>query len=135
ECPLERSPRSSRRVSDGSGAALVRIAPVHAAGTRRNDDCGWATHGRRKGAGSVGGSFAFVYSPRGEAFTVRMDAIKSREGVKSWWFDPRYGSAAAIYTGDNLSLQTFTPPGNGRSQDWVLVLDAVERKFPAPGQR
>jgi hypothetical protein len=81
------------------------------------------------------GSFAFVYSPRGEAFAVRMDAIKSKVGVKSWWFDPRYGSATAIHVGENISLQTFTPPSQGRGQDWVLVLDNVERNFPTPGQK
>lgn len=81
------------------------------------------------------GSFAFVYSPRGEAFTVRMDVIKSKAGVKAWWFDPRYGSASAIYTGDSVALQSFTPPGSGRGQDWVLVLDDEAKKFPAPGQR
>ena len=81
------------------------------------------------------GSFAFVYSPRGEAFTVRMDAIKSRAGVKSWWFDPRYGSASPIHTGENISLQTFTPPGQGRGQDWLLVLDDAGRRFPPPGQK
>lgn len=81
------------------------------------------------------GSFAFVYSPRGRPFTVRMDAIRSKEGVKSWWFDPRYGSAVPIHLGDNVSLQTFTPPSQGRGQDWVLVLDDPERGFSAPGQR
>lgn len=81
------------------------------------------------------GSFALVYSPRGEAFTVRMDAIKTGTGVQSWWFDPRYGSASAIHIGENISLQTFTPPGQGRGQDWILVLDDVERKFPIPGRK
>ncbi len=81
------------------------------------------------------GSFAFVYSPRGEHFTVRMDVIKSKVGVKAWWFDPRYGNASTIYTGDSAGLQTFTPPGRGRGQDWVLVLDDAAKKFPAPGLR
>ena len=81
------------------------------------------------------GSFAFVYSPRGEPFAVRMDAIKSKTGVTSWWFDPRYGTASAIYTGDAVAMQTFTPPSSGRGQDWVLVLDDAAMKFPIPGRK
>ncbi|MCW5969939.1 MAG: glycoside hydrolase family 140 protein [Blastocatellales bacterium] len=79
------------------------------------------------------GSFAFVYSPRGESFTLRLDAVKTIERVNAWWFDPRYGNAFMIHTGDNAALQTFTPPGRGRGQDWILVLDDSAKKFPAPG--
>lgn len=80
------------------------------------------------------GSFAFVYTPLGEPFTVRMGAIPSGDGVTCWWFDPRYGTASRLYTGDPVALQTFTPPTSGPGQDWVLVLDDETRRFPIPGE-
>jgi len=79
------------------------------------------------------GSFAFVYSPRGEPFMVRMDAINASR-VKATWFDPRYGIAEPLHTGDNTGFQTFAPPTCGRGCDWVLVLDDAAAKFSAPGQ-
>ncbi len=87
-----------------------------------------------RAARAADGSFAFVYSPRGEPFTVRMDVIRS-SSVQSTWFDPRYGTAYSIYRGGNEGMQTFTPPTSGRGQDWVLVLDDATRNFPLPGQQ
>jgi len=78
------------------------------------------------------GSFAFVYSPRGEAFTVRMDAIAARR-VTQTWYDPRYGAAYPIHTGGNAGVLTFSPPTSGRGNDWVLVLDDAEAGFSASG--
>lgn len=86
-----------------------------------------------RGAVAKDGAFAFVYSPRGEAFTLRLNAIKAPH-IQTWWFDPRYGSATRLYTADGVTLQTFVPPSSGRGQDWLLVLDDARRNFPAPGQ-
>jgi hypothetical protein len=86
-----------------------------------------------RGARAEDGAFAFVYSPRGLPFTVRMGVIASLS-VRASWFDPRYGYAEPIHTGDNRGMQTFTPPTSGRGYDWVLVLDDAERGFPLPGQ-
>lgn len=103
-------------------------------------DDGFLVDGPRTGGARVRGaraadhSFTFVYSPRGEPFTVRMSVVASRN-VQSWWFDPRYGTSHSIYRGGNEGLQTFTPPGSGRSQDWVLVLDDATKNFPPPGTR
>ena len=41
-----------------------------------------------RGAVARDGSFGFVYSPRGEPFTVRLDVIKALN-VQTWWFNPR----------------------------------------------
>ena len=86
-----------------------------------------------RGARAADGTFAFVYSPRGEAFTVRMNVIAS-SAVQSTWFDPRYGTAYPVYRAGNEGLQTFTPPSQGRGQDWLLVLDDAHQNYPAPGQ-
>jgi hypothetical protein len=79
------------------------------------------------------GSFAFVYSPRGEPFTVRMDAIRTPR-IRQTWFDPREGTAKPLHTTDTPGIQTFVPPTSGRGQDWILVLDDATAGFPAPGQ-
>ncbi len=96
-----------------------------------------ARHGGAKvrGAHAADGSFALVYSPRGESFTVRLDVIKTEADVKCWWYDPRYGTASYIHTGVAVALQTFTPPDSGRGRDWVLVLDDAAREFPTPGTK
>lgn len=86
-----------------------------------------------RGARAADGSFAFVYSPRGEPFTVRLGVVEARD-VQSWWFDPRYGTAYPIYRAGNEGLQTFTPPSSGRGADWVLVLDDAAKNFPPPGR-
>jgi hypothetical protein len=86
-----------------------------------------------RAASATDGSFAFIYSPRGKAFTVQIDVIRSMN-VRSTWFDPRYGSAATIHNGTNTGVKTFTPPTSGRGNDWVLVLDDGAANFPPPGQ-
>ncbi len=89
--------------------------------------------GKVKAALARDGSFSFIYTPRGEPFSVDMGAIKA-ESVKAFWFDPRYGSTAPIYTGDNVGIQTFTPPSHGRGNDWVLVLEDASANWSEPGQ-
>jgi hypothetical protein len=78
------------------------------------------------------GDFAFVYTPRGRPFTVRMSVIAARR-VRATWFDPRYGTALPVHTGDNAGFQTFAPPSSGRGCDWVLVLDDAGQAFPSLG--
>lgn len=92
-------------------------------------------HGGAKvrGARAEDGTFAFIYSPCGLPFTVRMSVISSGR-VRASWFDPRYGLAETIHTSDNRGMQTFTPPTSGRGYDWVLVLDDADQEFPLPGQ-
>ena len=85
-----------------------------------------------RGALASDGSFAFIYSPRGEPFSVDLQAFPASR-VRASWYDPRYGVAYVVHTGDNRGVQTFTPPSRGRGQDWVLILDAAAREFPLPG--
>jgi hypothetical protein len=86
-----------------------------------------------RGAVAKDGAFGILYSPRGEPFTVRLDAIKARD-VQTWWFDPRYGTANPLYLANGVTLQTFVPPSSGRGQDWVLVLDDAAKKWGPPGR-
>jgi len=86
-----------------------------------------------RAARAADGSFAFVYSPRGEPFTVRLDAIQSLQ-ITAHWYDPRYGVALPIYSGTPTGMLTFTPPTSGRGNDWLLVLDDAAAGFPTPGE-
>ena len=86
-----------------------------------------------RAATAADGSFSFVYSPRGKQFTAQLGRILSRR-VRATWFDPRYGIAYDLHTGDNKGYQTFVPPTSGWGNDWILVLDDVTSGFPMPGQ-
>jgi len=91
----------------------------------------WA--GYVRAAVASDGSFAFIYSPRGEPIAVDQSRLGALD-VTSWWFDPRYGRAYPIHTGVGTAVQFFTPPSSGRGCDWVLVLDDASRGFPPPGE-
>ena len=94
---------------------------------------GPATGGAKiRAARASDGSFAFIYSPRGEPFSVRLNVISSQD-VTATWFDPRYGIADVVYTGGAAGIQTFRPPSSGRGNDWILVLDDAAVDFPLPG--
>ena len=78
------------------------------------------------------GSFAFIYSPRGEKFAIdksRIQGLRSNE----IWFDPRYGIAYAIHSTDTKGIQTYTPPTSGRGNDWILIIEDAGMNFPLPG--
>lgn len=73
------------------------------------------------------GSFAFIYSPRGEPFTVNKGMIRAKR-VKEIWFDPRYGATYEVHTSDNAGFQTYTPPTRGRGHDWLLILEGTDAR-------
>jgi hypothetical protein len=78
------------------------------------------------------GSFAFIYSPRGEAFAVDKSRRKGPR-IKEIWFDPRYGVSYHFHSTENTGFQTYVPPTSGRGQDWVLVLEDEAANLPPPG--
>ena len=78
------------------------------------------------------GSFAIIYSPRGESFTLDKSVIKA-EQQNQYWYDPRYGVSYLFKEQDSWGIQTFTPPTSGRGNDWVLVLMDAAARFSLPG--
>lgn len=76
-------------------------------------------------------SYAYVYSPRGEPFTVNKGLFPARR-MREIWFDPRYGCSYVVHTTDSHSFQTFTPPTNGRGQDWILILEDASASYALP---
>ena len=69
-----------------------------------------------------GDDYAMIYFPNGLPAKIAMGKI-SGERVKASWFCPRTGTYTAIGEFANEGEALFTPPGSGRGNDWVLVLD------------
>jgi Protein of unknown function (DUF4038)/Putative collagen-binding domain of a collagenase len=87
---------------------------------------------RIRAARASDGSFAIVYSQRGESFTLDKSIVKgSRQ--REFWYDPRYGVAYVFKEQDSAGIQTFTPPTNGRGNDWALVLEDLAAGYFVPG--
>ncbi|MCB0845079.1 MAG: glycoside hydrolase family 140 protein [Bacteroidetes bacterium] len=78
------------------------------------------------------GSFAVIYSPQGESFSIDKSYIKGKR-IKEIWYDPRYGVSHLIHTGDTQGIQTYTPPTSGRGQDWILILEDEALGLELPG--
>jgi len=94
---------------------------------------GPATGGARiRAARSSDGSFAIIYSPRGEAFTLDKSIIKG-DRVKEIWYDPRYGVSYLFHQTDRWGIQTYTPPTSGRGNDWILLLEDAAAGYSLPG--
>ena len=77
------------------------------------------------------GGYAFVYTPLPQPVTLRLDWAQGDQ-VRAWWYNPRTGGAAIIGAFAAPGPVRFDPPVDG--PDWVLVLDAIEEDFPAPGE-
>jgi hypothetical protein len=87
---------------------------------------------RIRAARSSDGSFAIVYTPRGESFTVDKSIIKA-DRQREIWYDPRYGTSYLFKEQDSFGIQTFTPPTSGRGNDWVLLITDAAAGFRIPG--
>ena len=90
--------------------------------------------GKIRSARASDGSFAIVYSPLGEPFTVSFGCLSSPNATL-WWFDPRYGTAEPFHYHHegNAAINQYAPPTSGPGNDWVLVMDNADLGFAAPG--
>lgn len=80
-----------------------------------------------------GDGYAFIYFPTGWTATIQLDKIGAKE-LNAYWFDPRKGEAKLIEKIPGTGTRKFTPPSNGRGNDWILVLDDISKNFKTPGQ-
>jgi len=117
----KRIPDQSILVSDEGD---FKDTPSYCAATRAYDGC-----------------YAMVYSTMGNPFTVDLTVLSGTR-ADAWWYSPRDGrcynrqlheTARPFETFGTQHSQKFTPPTSGINQDWVLVLDDVERRFQSPG--
>jgi hypothetical protein len=77
-------------------------------------------------------SFAIVYTPRGESFTLDKSIVKG-ERQREFWYDPRYGVSYVFKEQDGWGIQTFVPPTSGRGNDWILVIEDLSAGLTVPG--
>jgi hypothetical protein len=73
-----------------------------------------------------GNDYLFVYSAEGKPFTVFMGKIHGAK-LRAYWYDPRSGKTTDVGVTSNTGKKLFTPPGSGYGNDWVLVLDDMEK--------
>jgi hypothetical protein len=79
-----------------------------------------------------GDGYAFIYFPTGWSAEIQLEKLNAKS-LTAYWFDPRNGEAQLIETIPGTGIRKFTPPTNGRGNDWVLVLDDTSKNFKAPG--
>lgn len=87
--------------------------------------------GKIRAAVSTDATYAIIYSPRGESFSIDQSCIKARK-LKAIWYDPRYGISYPVLEGNTFGIQTYTPPTQGRGQDWILIIEDAELQLPLP---
>ncbi len=75
------------------------------------------------------GSFIIVYSSSGHGIGIHMDRLSGSRN-KARWYDPREGNWIEIGPYPNQGIREFIPPSNGPQNDWILVLEDVDKNFP-----
>lgn len=76
--------------------------------------------------------YAMIYLPIGRTVEVNTSFMKARQ-VKTWWYNPKNGEIQQIGTMNRLNSMAFTSPTEGEGNDWVLIIDDVEKKYAPPG--
>jgi len=87
---------------------------------------------RLEGTRAADGSYAFIYTSAGEPIQARLQLLAG-DTIRAYWYDPRTGTPTLIGDIPKTPARTFTPPGKGGGNDWVLVLDNAAANYPAPG--
>jgi len=75
-----------------------------------------------RAASTLDGKSLLVYLSVGQPVDVVMKKVTDAT-VVAQWYDPRTGEAKPIGEFTNQGIRRFTPPTQGRNNDWVLVLD------------
>ena len=76
------------------------------------------------------GSYMMGYSTDGQPVTIDLSRLGGVD-AQLWWYDPRTGDATDAGVLPSVGAVTRTPP---LPQDWVLVADDADRRYPPPGQ-
>jgi hypothetical protein len=78
-----------------------------------------------------GNDYAFIYTTKGNEFTVNMGKISGKQ-VVAYWYNPRNGKLKDAGKFDNKGTQKFKPETGGYGQDWVLILDDASKNYSNP---
>lgn len=77
------------------------------------------------------GRYSMVYIPVGKTIKISTSHIPSKK-INAWWFNPKNEEAHRIGVLINKGAHSFTTPTSGDGNDWVLVLDNADMKYPFP---
>ncbi|GAB4136424.1 MAG: glycoside hydrolase family 140 protein [Thermogutta sp.] len=83
----------------------------------------------RRAARAEDDSFALAYLPTGGELTVTWNPPGARR-IRIWWFDPRTGDVRMEGEKDAEGAISLRAPGEGRGNDWLLILDNVSADLP-----
>ena len=72
-----------------------------------------------------GDGYAYVYSPLGIPFEVRLDLFENVKAIRALWFDPRTGKETVFSVLPTGGRTYLVPPTQGKGCDWILILEAV----------
>ena len=103
-----------RALFESYPTALARPAPDLVRGPRT---------GAERIAALRGDDAVLVYSSAGKPFAVRLDRLGGKVR-RAFWYNPRTG--VRTETGPvpgGTDRASFTPPSEGRGEDWVLIMD------------
>jgi hypothetical protein len=78
-------------------------------------------------------TYVMAYFPEHRQVTLRTEVVTGSD-LRSWWYNPRTGSAMASEVLRKKEEMSFTPPTHAPGEDWVLVLDAAAKGYEAPGK-
>lgn len=77
-------------------------------------------------------SFGMIYIPFGSTITVDLSLVQGKS-KKLWWFNPSIGKTIYIDTIASVSKLEINPPGDEkRGNDWVLVIDQLDKNYTKP---
>jgi hypothetical protein len=74
-----------------------------------------------------GKDYAFVYLPNGHPVEVALDKIPGANRLSLQWYNPRTGEYTDICAVNTTGTYWADPPASGRGNDWVLVMNALDR--------
>ncbi|MGK7397124.1 MAG: glycoside hydrolase family 140 protein [Candidatus Cyclobacteriaceae bacterium M3_2C_046] len=86
-----------------------------------------------RAAGAIDGSYLLIYLAVGQPVTVQMNKIDDQE-AQAWWYNPRNGESTNLGAFRTDDLHEFQPPRLGEGHDWMLVIDAAQAGYKAPGR-
>ena len=78
------------------------------------------------------GKFAIFYIPTGRLVQVKLDRLAATN-IRAFWFNPRQNAAQLIGTFVRSEQRTYSPPTQGRNNDWVLIIDDADERLSRLG--
>lgn len=79
-----------------------------------------------------GKDYIMIYIPTGYGASLDLKLCGWTK-AKGWWYNCKTGETTEIGEMETNQVKTFSTQSGGRGNDWVLVLDNLEKGFAAPG--